>query len=100
MLSLANFCIVSCVLWPVVVCPQHLDQFFWAERVQYLNVGSVLERSLFTGREKTQDEPAAALVSKGSSAILSALTPQVSPPKSLSQGKQATTIKTSPSSAG
>ncbi|CAM9831399.1 unnamed protein product, partial [Ectocarpus fasciculatus] len=59
---------------PHVVCPQQLDQFFWAERVRYLAVGSVLERSLFVGRVPAPTAPLAPLVGKESAAISS---PQV-----------------------
>ncbi|CAB1118483.1 unnamed protein product [Ectocarpus sp. CCAP 1310/34] len=62
---------------PHVVCPQQLDQFFWAERVRYLAVGSVLERSLFVGRVPAPTVPPGSLVGEASAAILSALTPQV-----------------------
>ncbi|CAM9582598.1 unnamed protein product, partial [Ectocarpus fasciculatus] len=62
---------------PHVVCPQQLDQFFWAERVRYLAVGSVLERSLFVGHVPAPTEPAAPLVGKALAAISSALTPQM-----------------------
>lgn len=66
-------------LHPKVVCPQQLDQFFWAERVRYLAVGSVLERSLFVfvEREPAPAEPPGPLVCQAAAAILSALTPQV-----------------------
>ncbi|CBJ26263.1 amino acid adenylation domain protein [Ectocarpus siliculosus] len=62
---------------PHVVCPQQLDQFFWAERVRYLAVGGVLERSLFVGRVPAPTEPPGPLVGKASAAISAALTPQV-----------------------
>lgn len=61
------------------MCPQQLDQFFWAERVRYLAVGSVLERSLFVGREPAPAEPPDPLVCQAAAAVLSALTPQVGP---------------------
>ncbi|CAM9552545.1 unnamed protein product [Scytosiphon promiscuus] len=66
---------------PHVVCPQQMDQFFWAERIQYLAVGSVFERSLFTGlgsrSTSTSPHPPGPLVRKAEAAISSALTPQV-----------------------
>eukprot|EP00903_Cladosiphon_okamuranus_P017745 g16335.t1 len=61
---------------PQVICPQQLDQFFWAERVRYLAVGSVLERSLFVEREPAPTEPSGPLICQAAAAILSVLTPQ------------------------
>lgn len=63
---------------PPVICPQHLDQFFWAERVRHLRVGSVLDRSLFSGQESLQGLPPREGVSRACSAILSASLVQVS----------------------
>ncbi|CAM9436501.1 unnamed protein product, partial [Hapterophycus canaliculatus] len=62
---------------PHVICPQHLDQFFWAERVQFLAVGSVLERLLFIGLDSTSVHLPEPLVRKAEAAISSALSPQV-----------------------
>lgn len=62
-----------------VICPQQLDQFFWAERVRYLAVGAVLERSLFLQRDPSPTKPPDSLVCQAAAAISFALTPQVSP---------------------
>lgn len=62
-----------------VICPQQLDQLFWAERIRYLAVGSVMERSLFVGPESPSSVSRNALVAKAASGIMSALTPQVCP---------------------
>eukprot|EP00752_Nemacystus_decipiens_P015141 g13488.t1 len=63
---------------PQVICPQQLDQFFWAERVRHLSVGCVLERSLFAfvERDTPPTEPPRPLVCQAAAAILSARTPQ------------------------
>lgn len=70
-------------LYSQVVCPQQLDQFFWAERVRYLAVGSVLERALFAfvdverAAGPAPAAPPGPLVCQAAAAVLSALTPQV-----------------------
>lgn len=69
----------ACMLLSKVVCPQQLDQFFWAERVRYLAVGAVLERSLFVERDPSPTKLPDSLVCQAAAAISSVLTPQVSP---------------------
>ncbi|CAM9228623.1 unnamed protein product [Discosporangium mesarthrocarpum] len=70
---------------PHVVCPQHLDQFFWAERMAHLSLGTVLDRFLFVrcGSSTVSPDatlhttPSPGLVARVGSALLRIITPQM-----------------------
>ncbi|CAM9245428.1 unnamed protein product, partial [Phaeothamnion confervicola] len=72
---------------PQVICPMAFDQFFWAERVEYLGYGVALERSLWPGRKDDIANkslksapppmpPPPSVVARVADAIAAALTPQ------------------------